>query len=132
VHSPKAPSPKHTTSDDTKFANIYDQDSEDENSPRDISTKQPPCTGHQTAGKPNSAQATHYDFSPQWMKDAPLTTAISKPKEISAQEPGPEDECLSKKTPTQITTSSKGQHNKGQSATSGTGTKKPKNRKANK
>jgi hypothetical protein len=41
VHSPKVPSPKHT-SDDTKFGNIYDEDSQDENSPTDISTKQPP------------------------------------------------------------------------------------------
>jgi hypothetical protein len=31
VHSPKVPSPIHTTSDDTKFGNIYDEDSEDEN-----------------------------------------------------------------------------------------------------
>jgi hypothetical protein len=80
-------------------------------------------------------QGTHVDFSPYWAKEAELVTVPFNTKKISAEESSPEDECLSKKTPAQITKSSKGQHNKGQSAASGKGTKhakNKKNRKANK
>jgi hypothetical protein len=84
----------------------------------------------QRAGK----QRTHFDFSPYWAKEAELVTDLCNTKKISAEESSPEDESLSKKTPAQITKSSKGHHNKRQSAASRKGTKhaKNKNRKANK
>jgi hypothetical protein len=126
VDRPKARSSKHSSSESIKSVCESAQDSEDENS-----TKQPPRTGRPTAEE----QTTHFDFSPYWEKEAEFVTDLFNTKKISAEEPSPEDECLSKKTPAQTTTPSKGQHNKGQSATSGKGTRKQKNRnnrKANK
>jgi hypothetical protein len=129
VHSPKAPSAKHTSLEDTKSANDSAQDSEDENSPTEVSTKQPPCTGRPTAEKPCSIQTTQFDFSPYWMKEAQLITDLFNPKKIITEELSPEDECVSQNSPAQIIMPSNGQHIKGQSRISKIEKKKPEKRK---
>jgi hypothetical protein len=112
VHSPKAPSAKRSSSESIKSVYESDQDSKDENRSTQISTKQPPAQDIQQ----QKSLATYRKLT----LTTELVTDLFNTKKICAEQPSPKDECLSKKTPAQITKPSKGHHNRGQSPTSGT------------
>jgi hypothetical protein len=69
--------------------------------------EQPGRDQHKTAPAHRTSnsrqQTTHFDFSPYWAKEAGFVTDLLNTEKISAEEPSAEDECLSKKTPAQIT-----------------------------